>query len=147
MNQDANVQPLSEKARFELVWATLRELKIPTVVISFSGEGDSGQIDGVDVGYVADTDDTKFAALYDALRGAWVHLDDERVPLVKLIEDLTDPLLTRPGIDWWNNDGGFGKCIWHVDDEPPRIELEISERIVTTESHSFELGRHGETDA
>ncbi len=139
---------LGDLAKFELVWAELTRLGIERVVVSFSGEGDSGQIDDV-VMELPGTEQTPesmdtWARVNELFQAAMIDLGpgEPSVQLKNLIETLTDPLITNAGVDWWNNDGGFGECTWWIADM--RIHADISERIVTTNNFEYVFNRHGE---
>ena len=147
MNNDPTRDELANKAKFELVWAELRHLEIPEIIVTFSGEGDSGQIDDVSVsGIVAlPGAEARYALLNEAFHGTFVtvHPDEAPVRLHTLIEELTDPLISDQGVNWWDNDGGFGECRWDASAEPPLISVSISERVVHTVEHGFEFNRFG----
>lgn len=143
-----DTKALHAQAQFELVWRALRELGIEQVNVSFDGSGDSGEITDVAVDYA----DHKLADELNAkLSAAQVELIDEdtlqprTIELIKLIEELSDPLTTAYE-DWWNNDGGFGELVWCASDEPPHLELSIEVRVVNTEHSSYELNRYGEEE-
>jgi hypothetical protein len=148
---------LANKAKFEIVWDALKRLGIPAIVVNFSGEGDSGQIDdtsvidvfkdpvsGVEVrGFAAETYGDLSAKLSECM--VVVHPDEPAVTLISLIDELTEPLISNAGVNWWDNDGGFGDCAWYANanQEPPRITVSISEKIVSTVEHRFEFDRFG----
>ena len=145
-------QLLSTKAKFELVWAAMRELGIKQIDVTFSGEGDSGSINDVLVGTSTQTTTEyggmAWAEMNQRLENCYVkvHPDEPPMKLTQLIERLLDPMTTEQNVDWWNNDGGFGevRLILNEGDEPPMIELDISERVVNTIDHSWQFDRHGE---
>jgi hypothetical protein len=140
---------LADKAKYELVWAAMRELGIDEIEVEFNGEGDSGEITDVSVPYRSDMAGEQHVELNARLERCAVTLIEGEPPvkLVDLITELSDPLTTEQDINWWDGDGGFGVVHWILaNGEPPEpmIAMSIEERIVTTNSHMFEFDRHGE---
>ena len=156
MSEQQSARELTGAVKFELVWSELRKLGIGTVRVNFSGSGDSGEIDDISVvvsmpePYDYQDLANQEKAQNDVLSTARVSLPDEygdsqEIRLVQLIEDLSDPITTA-WEDWWNGDGGNGELLWHADDEPPRLALEINTARIEYDSHSYELNRFGEEE-
>lgn len=137
----------------DLVLTQLRTLGVSTVEISFSGGGDSGNIDSA---YCLDANgkrielpDTKFdwprrRTVFrndlNAPPGAspWVTEEYvEKLTLDKILEALTNDALEDANLDWYNNDGGQGNLSIDFAQSPPNIELNVGINITTTEDHEF----------
>lgn len=55
-------------------------------------------------------------------------------PILQAVERLMDKRLEATGLDWYNNDGGFGSITISRD---LRVKLNVSLRIPKTEDHHF----------
>jgi hypothetical protein len=104
--------------------ATLNEMqiilergKIKTFVISFSGSGDSGQIDDIS--------------------GKDVNGDEVKVPenVAKIVEAYAYDALDSIPYDWVNNEGGWGEL--YIDMQDGSIRCEYNQRIETSEYHAL----------
>jgi hypothetical protein len=103
--EDTTRGPLGKLAELETVWVALAALEVAHVVVSFSGSGDSGQIDDINA-YL-----TSFIANRNNA-GVDVLLPDV---LSKQIEEITDRIMDSQELpDWYNNDGGNGDVTWYV---------------------------------
>jgi hypothetical protein len=110
------------------VLPVLRELRVNAVIVSFDGSGDSGSISDV-------TFDPKLSAEsevevesthveMDAATGRWVQKRSlGRRTLTEAIEALTDDYLNEAGVNWYDNDGGFGELTIGVDEGTVRLEI------------------------
>lgn len=112
------------KPRFELAWATLRDLNVPLVVVEFSGEGDSGDVHSVEPEFHDETntpnpdeqrrDHLKLIETFHA-REVLVPGKGTPIMLAELIKDLSEHMLSRDEVpDWDNEAGGFGTLEWRV---------------------------------
>lgn len=105
----------------------LKDLGVESVEISFSGSGDSGDLDDV--------------SFYKA-EGKYVNYDEVNSnPIYKEAQDelLSDEMAEYidyaiEGADWYNNDGGFGTIRLDLNDMT--ASCEYSQRI--TEDYSYE---------
>lgn len=139
------------KANVKALLETLKSLGVHAMHISFDGSGDSGSIDYIsymnkDGQHIRDArlqaefmDWTQVHASYT--QGQWT--EEERVSrhsLYDASEQLAYDMLSETGIDWYNNDGGYGTIDIVLD--PLSIEMEVNSRYteVTTDSFSFEEG-------
>jgi hypothetical protein len=125
------------KPKFELAWTALRELKLLSVLVEFSGESDSGQIDSLEPTFhepqgIAPSE-REFADIVAALLAKEVLVPGEAVPikLTELIEALSDYMLVLPGIpDWYNNDGGCGTLEWRIDPDGANVlTVTVNQRV------------------
>jgi len=142
-----------EKERF---LAILRENKVQSIRVSFSGGGDSGDIDWVEFSTGVAEDSTenqqrlrdlnfegwRTKASFNESLGRYV--DEQELVTMSLrqfVERLTYDALERSGLDWYNNDGGQGALDLEVTDSGElSIELEVGINYVMTEPHSFNFG-------
>ncbi len=99
----------------------LKELGVITTTAHYDGYGDSGSVESVE----ARDKDSKEVKLPEDVR--------------KAIEEAAECYLSNHGIDWYNNEGGFGDYI--LDVAARTQKLEHSERISDTEysEHEDEL--------
>jgi hypothetical protein len=144
MNHDTT---FTDAAKFVLVWNALHTLGVD-VCVSFSGSGDSGQIDDI-APVAAPPYDEQASKAFNAYKITLVE-GEPPVELAKLIEELSDPITTNEEIDWWNNDGGNGELIWqraftHEDgtEYPDMLRLTINQARIEYETFDFEYGRFG----
>jgi len=101
---------------------------ITKLVVDFDGAGDSGQIsDFLVEGLTEGNLDGLFfeRLISDGSRA--------RMPLREAIEEFVYAIINRPGIDWYNNDGGFGRV--EVVADTGQVLLEMNERF-TDSKHS-----------
>lgn len=153
MNQ-SSIFP-SRKHRDNLV-AKLKELGIESVVIGFSGGGDSGSLNGIYAKPTPNVDVTSWEHAESVLRqhtmpwvtssssfenGAWVvRKQDKEMTLYDVLEKVAYRALDESGLDWYNNDGGQGEFTMTIDDNSVEIELEVGVNYTQTHDHHFEIG-------
>lgn len=115
------------------IFAALKYAGIATVTVSFSGGGDSGSIDDVSAMNAGGdpVDLPEDAQLQFTRSGELV-----AQTLKEAIIDLADAVLERCGHDWYNNEGGQGEVILHVEEQ--RIELQISINYMSSEDFSYD---------
>jgi hypothetical protein len=90
------------------------------ITIEYSGGGDSGQIDEINVTGVADAQQVPLAKEHECMLGKPGTLKD-------LIDRWADGITEQLGYDWYNNDGGGGT-----------ITITPSEGKVDVDAHYFE---------
>lgn len=132
----------------------LRTLGVKTVEVDFSGGGDSGDIDNVNVydnnmKYVDLTvhslDWPEESSTLDPITKTWVHT--ERTSLKSLdhiLRNVTYDALAASGLDWYNNDGGEGALVIDFNKSPPEIRLNVGINYTTTEDHEIDLNEEDE---
>jgi hypothetical protein len=149
----------TEEVRRDLVMR-LRALGIAQLVISYSGSGDSGQIDEIAAyrkGDDPDAGDAHTKAL--DVDDLWNGLGPEQIAimvsnkLMNIKNELLSVQLEQLGYDllnhvnaadWQNNDGGQGRITIFVEEqgeenEPGRIEIAHEYNMVTVHSESYSL--------
>jgi hypothetical protein len=145
----------SAKERDALV-KVLRENGISGIDVSFDGSGDSGSI--TDVNFYAITKDKNGEANATPVKGvcgiiveSWETYSSwcptrgyeretrrDTTTLQTHIERIVDDALDRTGIDWYNNDGGFGECtITVTEDGALDFKIEVNARYTEVTTHNF----------
>ena len=141
--------PFPNKDRKALLMTLLKIMGGKTVVVSFSGGGDSGEI----------TD----AALLDAdnkpidLDGAMFEWESERayhdtgatewktgtevaeMSVNDILVRITEDALEYSELDWYNNDGGSGTLEIDLSKEPPVVSLSVGINYMHTQDHNFDF--------
>lgn len=98
----------------------LREHGVEEVTTCFDGYGDSGSVDEVKLkptdAIALDEEVTIPVVSQELHDGEWIAVtEDSVVSLKDAIESLTYDYLEATGVDWVNNDGGFGDLVINVD--------------------------------
>ena len=125
--------------------ARLWELGVRTVVVEYDGYGDSGSIekpsylDERGVPKIAGHEQIvwpKRSGRFDRETGVWITSTQEQpLSLDEVLVDLVNDTLDEKGIDWYNNDGGYGELRIDMNHEKPTIELDIKIRYTEVSSH------------
>lgn len=111
---------------------------LTSITVRFEGSGDSGQIDDITITGNDFKDDTLIPVLrprkatFCKDRGVWVEtvITDMEVPFSEFINDHVYDALEHCGVDWYNNDGGFGSWVW----DPRRgVEFKVYYRVLEEE--------------
>ncbi len=114
----------------------LREGGINTVTVSFNGGGDSGAVEDIAYEPNQDVKDMPIEHLstdsyFD--EGQWRRsVTPQQSTINEVIDALTYDYLEETGIDWCNDDGGFGELI--IDVQQGTVSLEVNVRY--TESNT-----------
>jgi len=109
----------------------LIKLDIQEIYVGFSGSGDDGHIDYVEMQPPPAT--MPVVHILDQTRdykdGQWIHRECGRdLPLDKAIEDIVYGYLEMTGVDWYNNDGGQGH--FSINFQTGNIEFEVNQNYV-----------------
>lgn len=120
--------------------AALILLGISEVEVEFDGSSDSGSISGVSIkkdGNYINESDVKVAVrvhvtgrtVFDTTLNKWVQEKPQykEVDLIEALKDHVYEALADTGVDWYNNDGGFGSWIWTAADG---IDFNVNQREV-----------------
>lgn len=132
---------IKSQKRLEQAKAILRLCKekgATEIVVRFDGSGDSGSIDEVYIDLkeplIVEYDEE--STRYDGDK--WVTTSTtKQVPLRDALEQITYDMLEKTGIDWYNNDGGYGEL--NVDLVQGTIQLEVNSRYTEVTTDTFEL--------
>jgi hypothetical protein len=130
----------------ERLYCKLALLKIDKVTVSFSGSGDSGQVDDVSFQDHAgqDIDCTKVELEWDTQRDVfragkyetWETKHERRLVLLPdIIEKLFYEADRIQGLDWHNNDGGSGEFVIDLTTSPLSAKLITHINVVHTETY------------
>ena len=127
------VRPANKTA----ILAALAAAGITSVVVTFDGSGDSGQIEGVDARIGENATDFPATAV-EIASPLWdgAGLETRTLPLAEAIEQLAYDLLEDTHNGWENNEGAFGEFSFDVADHA--IRLDYYERIETSEYSGHE---------
>jgi len=128
---------------------TLRTLGVAKLVVTFSGGGDSGDIESVDAYNAGQTAAIPLTAqipwssdesCFDEEHKTWAEVTKEGLMSIEEIaKELTLKALEAQGLDWYNNDGGQGSLEIDFSNSPPTINLEVGINHMTTEDYTFDL--------
>lgn len=110
----------------------LRESGTQKVTVSFEGSGDSGAIG--DVTYTPDETEPPqsqrveiLATSRDFDNGHWrTTVNPDQISLNSAIETITYDFLEETGINWYDNEGGYGELV--IDVSQSSVTLSVSER-------------------
>ncbi|WP_145200323.1 DUF6878 family protein [Sphingobium sp. B2] len=120
-----------------LLFACLASAGITYVVVTFNGEGDSGQIEEIqprnDAGE-AELPATPVQLLAACYGGQPPEV--KRMPLADALEELCYDLLRDKHAGWENNDGAYGEFTFDV--AAGTITLDYNERFTSSENHVHE---------
>jgi hypothetical protein len=130
----AELRPGNKAALFD----ALATAGIASVVISFDGYGDSGQIEGIE----ARRADGQVALPDIGVEIAVARYDEDvperrYLPLAQAIEQLAYDALEELHDGWENNDGAYGEFVFDVTKRT--VGLAYHERYTATEDYAHEL--------
>lgn len=124
---DEITRPYMENLR--AVLPALREHGVGRVTVRFDGSGDSGSIDGIDLDPQIDARTVTVEiqrVAREFVQDTWRYTRNlERVNLHDAIEEITDDYLDATGVDWYNNDGGFGELVINVSEGTVTLEVNV----------------------
>ena len=123
----------------------LRDLGVNEILIEFDGSGDSGSIYSIDF---YDLNNKLMKADIEVeyphtksyyKDGDWVSEETiKNLSVAEALESFCYDELERTGIDWYNNDGGFGQMRISIADKV-EINLEVNQRYTEYNTDNFEL--------
>ena len=110
---------------------------ISSVIVTFDGSGDSGQIEGVDA-RIGETATEVPATAVEIASPLWdgSGIETRTLPLAEAIEQLAYDLLQDTHDGWENNEGAFGEFTFDVAEA--MIRLDYNERFETSEYSGHE---------
>ncbi len=122
------VRPANKTA----ILAALAAAGITSIVVTFDGSGDSGQIEGVDA-RIGDTATELPVTNVEIASPLWdgAGVDTRTLPLAEAIEQIAYDLLEETHDGWENNEGAFGEFTFDVAEDV--IRLDYNERFETSE--------------
>ena len=119
-----------------VVFDALDAAGIATVVVSFDGYGDSGQIERLEVEGAVDTLPAANVEIAAAIRGELEPLR-QSMSLADAIEKLIYDFLSSAHDGWEDNDGAYGEFTFDVADRA--IRLDYNERYSASVNYSHEF--------
>ena len=122
---DEILPELVPHSRLDRVWKEMDRFSIPVIIVEFSGWGDSGEIDAVDIRYM----------------GKWL-LPHATGPLKKLVKELSDEIIRSDDFpNWYSNEGGYGTMEWILVGKT--IEVEVMQAYISFSSISHTYDANG----
>ena len=119
---DEMLPELGPHSRLDRVWKEMDRFSIPVIIVEFSGWGDSGEIDAINIRYM----------------GKWL-LPHAAGPLKKLVKELSDEIIRGDDFpNWYSNEGGYGTMEWVFVGKT--IEVEVMQAYVSfiSISHTYD---------
>lgn len=119
--------------------ATLFNMLEPTgvtsIIVSFDGYGDSGQIEDVEVRAGGETVSVP-EAIIEIAQTVWGQSEPDRstVSIATAVESLAYDVLERTHGGWENNDGAYGDIVFDV--AARTVTLDYNERYTASENHT-----------
>lgn len=144
---------LGTKEIFTRLCAHLLLHGVKEVVVDFDGSGDSGSLGDVSLvfadGHEGDTEKIlgtslqalKVVSKYNRESNRWIRSTVPALMSVEeLLKDATYIALEESGLDWYNNDGGYGKLFLRLRDSNtgrPELVLNMNIRVTSIEEYVF----------
>jgi hypothetical protein len=147
----------------EIMMNNLLNAGLKKAIVHFDGCGDSGSIESVNYYkdhnvLVTDLSVLHSSALkdekypYESCSSAWDSVSNkwnetwtsEFANANKLIEIIAYEKLEESGIDWYNNDGGFGELTLFFNSK--NVELDVNQRYTEVNSYTFKYNYLGKAD-
>lgn len=125
-------RPTNIAALFDALAAT----GITTVIVTFDGYGDSGQIESIDASNADGAIPLPTGEIALVQPGEGDATEHVPTPIEQAIEELAYDLLRDTHAGWENNDGAFGELSLNV--AARTISLDHNERYTAIESYSHE---------
>jgi hypothetical protein len=134
-----------------LIRDAMKEAGVSLIEVTFDGSGDSGQVEDVvaQTGVGVQAPDSWEKATVYAPHTSWERVEGEEgrpamrqvehltTPLREAVEDFTYTALEGLGVDWYNNDGGFGTLTLTLVDGELELELDVSTRFAESNNVFF----------
>jgi hypothetical protein len=118
------------------VFDALATAGMNTVIVTFNGEGDDGQIEDITADDSAQIPGTRVELLHTPGWGA-SKLDSAQSTLRNAIETLCYDYLSQEHGGWENNDGAFGEFTFSVADRTIALEFNGRFSDFHTSTHTF----------
>ena len=131
----------TKRKQIKTMFAMLKAYGAKEINISFDGSGDSGSIDSVNIYNGEKNINPDFSVEYTETSsrysdGKWVETHTSVIKPVKdALEMVCYDMLQETGIDWYNNDGGFGEL--RVDLDSGEVGLEVNSRYTEYNTDTF----------
>jgi hypothetical protein len=142
-----DIEPTSpeEAAKWnkEEILKVLKKEKVAYVLVHFDGGGDSGSIEQVCF-QGKGQNELKISSTIDFYdieshfsNGEYVKtFKKSQKSLRDAFESIADEILEETGVDWYNNEGGYGDIVFNVNEGT--VHCDMNQRIVQVESSEHE---------
>ncbi len=125
-------------ANKKVIFEALKAAGITSLVVSFDGYGDQGQIEGIEAHTgEAPTELPPDSVTFLQPKYKGLGIEETPLPLKEAIEDFIYQLLSENNFGWENDGGAFGD--FRFDVAAGAIHLEFNQRIETTEYSEYEF--------
>jgi hypothetical protein len=132
------------RQQVKAIFKMIRDAGGEEIYVSFDGGGDSGSIDACRIiNTNGDPVELKFIVDYTVFRDCYINgewkTESELVqlPVEEVLETMCEDVLEKMGIDWYNNEGGFGEL--YVDLNANEVSLDVTTRHTENYTTSIEL--------
>ena len=126
-------------AKLRRLLPLLRESGVQRVLVDFNGEADSGAIESIvylpqESEALAEASIETVKSMRSFSEGQWTTISETvQVPIDEVIDDIANDYLQETGVDWYNDDGGFGQLIIDVERDVVSLKIEVRETTSWTE--------------
>lgn len=139
--------PFRDEDKKNLLMTLLKVMGGRKVRVEFDGSGDSGTIENpilfdqesnpIDLTN-ATFDWYKASGKFEG--GKWIHTVEPtpNMPVNDILIQITEDALEEEGLDWYNNEGGYGVLNIDLTTTPANITMSVSIRIVNTDDYEFD---------
>jgi hypothetical protein len=134
----------TNKAHVKQILEMLKGAGADKIIVGFDGSGDSGSVHSVDIcDEQGKALQLNFGVVYAVTSSTWKDgkweqkEEDKMMPVKEALETFCYDMLEKTGIDWYNNDGGFGELTITLD--PVEVQLEVNQRYTEYNTDIFEL--------
>lgn len=134
----------TNKAHVKQILEMLKGAGADKIIVEFDGSGDSGSVHSVDI---YDNQNKlvrlNFGVAYAVTSSSWKDGKWEQkeevkmMPVTEALETFCYDMLEKTGVDWYNNDGGFGQLTITLD--PVEVQLEVNQRYTEYSTDTFTL--------
>jgi hypothetical protein len=140
------------KAKKDEFLTRLKMLGVRYVEVTFSGGGDSGEINGA---YAQDSNRNQIDIKEEKMvwpttesyeeNGQWHRREVNKEMLIEdILKDMTEQWLESTGHDWYNNDGGQGEMLIDFKQSPPEFTLNVGVNYTKIDDYSYSLDEDDE---
>lgn len=131
---ERNAEQRSYMDNLRRILPVLRENAVEHVTVRFDGSGDSGSVEEADYQPEIDTRLITVPIIKvtrDFVDGEWrLNNEIDNVNINNAIDEVANDCLEETGVDYYNNDGGWGEL--HIDVAAGTVELEVNVRVTNS---------------
>jgi hypothetical protein len=141
--------PFKDEDKKNLLMTLLKVLGGRKVRVDFDGSGDSGTIENPELFDQEDNhidlnnatlDWYQTASEVDPLTNKWRTIEKPvpNMPVTEVLKSICEDALEEEGLDWYNNEGGYGTLCIDLTTTPPSITMDVHVRVTNTEDYEFD---------